>query len=200
MMRRMLAVAALLGVAACAPGSGGVAGVDVPNNDLDVATPELVQSKADLGIEPCPQAQTADGGLPEITLRCFGGGRDVDLSTLEGPTILNFWQAYCGPCREEMPALQEFHERYADQVQIIGVDYADTQVVGAMQLAGRTGATYPMLADPIAELADTGIGFMGGLPYFVFLRADGSYSKTVGGVQDLADLVELAEEQLGLQL
>lgn len=202
-MRRVaaaLGAVALLVVTGCAPGTTGINGVNVPNNDIDVATPELVQMKADLGIEACPEPQTTDGGLPALTVRCFGGGRDVDLSTLEGPLILNFWQAYCGPCRKEMPALEEFHQTYGDQVPVIGIDYADTQVVGAMQLVRRTGATYPMLADPIAEIAETDIGFMGGLPYFVFLRADGTTSKKIGGVTSVEELVAEAEEYLGVDL
>ena len=47
----------------------------------------------------CPAASTSDGGLPARSLPCLGGGRRVDLSTLKGPLVINFWNAACAPCR-----------------------------------------------------------------------------------------------------
>lgn len=170
------------------------------NREVDVATPELVAMKKAQGVEDCPKPQTTDGGLPAVTLRCFGGGRDVDLSTLKGPLILNMWQSYCGPCRKEMPALQAFHTEYGAQVQVIGLDLTDYQPVGAMQLVKQTGVTYPLIADPAGDIGGTDIWFTRGLPYFVFLRADGTFSIKVGGVDSVEELVELSEHYLGVEL
>ena len=82
---------------------------------IDVDTPDLRQAKKEAGVEPC-RPGTGASDLPAVTLPCFGGGPDVDLSTLEGPLVVNLWAVWCGPCRKEMPVLEEFHQQYGDRV------------------------------------------------------------------------------------
>jgi thiol-disulfide isomerase/thioredoxin len=167
---------------------------------IDVDTPDLRQAKKDAGVEPC-RPGTGASDLPALTLPCFGGGPDVDLSTLAGPLVVNLWAVNCGPCREEMPVLEEFHQQYADQVAIIGVDYNDPQAGAAMELVQETGVTYPLLADPQQDLlgADP-FSTMVGLPTFAFVRADGTVKLAAGGVDNLDEFVELAETKLGIKL
>jgi thiol-disulfide isomerase/thioredoxin len=50
-------------------------------------------------------AKTPPAPLPDITFQ-DASGKDVTLSSFKGKTILlNLWATWCGPCREEMPAL-----------------------------------------------------------------------------------------------
>ena len=170
-----------------------------PPSNVEVDTPQLRQVKAEAGIEPCVPGSATDGGLPDVTLACLGGGESVDLATLQGPLVLNFWQAGCEPCRAEMPALQQFHERYGDQVPIIGVDSNDVFPGAALELARDTGVTYPLLADPGGELQGTTLR-VPGLPTFFFLSADGELTSASGGLDSVNEVVAMVESHLGITL
>lgn len=196
-MRKVLAAAAVLLLLASGctsddePGGAG-------QSNVAVDTPELRALKAEIGVETCVPGDTTDGGLPDLTLPCLGGGPDVDLAALQGPMVLNFWYAACGPCREEMPAIAAFHERYGDRVPVIGITN-DRWPEQAFELARTTGATYPQLADPGNDAQGTDIRPKG-YPTFVFLREDGTVEMTAGGIDSVDELVELAETHLGITL
>lgn len=200
-MRRLVAVGLLAMVlTGCSDPEAGF----VPNPpDIDVDTPALREQKAALGVEDCRpgDGDPVDGGLPEVTLACFGGGTSVDVSTLRGPMVINFWQGACAPCREEMPALEEFHQTYGDQVPVLGIDYLDAQPGAAMDLVERTGVTYPLLADPEPLLGQAGSVRVVGLPHFVFLDADGRIAhQSPGGIDSVDELVDMVSEHLGVDL
>jgi thiol-disulfide isomerase/thioredoxin len=192
-------VAAVLMLTACEP--------DVPEpgeSKVDVGTPELVELKAETDVPDCAPGETTDGGLPDLTLACLGGGPDVDLSTLEGPLVVNLWASWCKPCREEMPVLQAFNEQYGDQVPVLGIDYLDTQPAAALELAKEVGVTYPLVADPGGDINGLGsVGVVKGQPWFLFVAEDGDVSASPGGasvVDSVDDLVDLANEHLGTDL
>ncbi len=196
-------LAALLAVVLSSCTSEG--GIDVRPPDVSVDTPALREVKARIGMEDCVpgEGEPVDGGLPEVRLACLGGGPDVELSSLRGPLMINLWAANCGPCREEMPALEAFHQRYADQVAVLGIDFNDVHPDGALQLAEETGATYPSLADPGGELMveDSFAVARRGLPAFVFVDESGAVvGQSSGGVDSVDEIKDLVAEQLGIVL
>lgn len=184
----------------------GCESADVPKPPgeakVDVDTPALRLIKDKAGIEPCAPGAVTDGGLPELTLPCLGGGQDVDLSTLQGPMIVNLWQAYCPPCRKEMPALQEFYERHGEQVPVLGIDSTDVQPQAALELAEDLGVTYPLLADPGGDLsARDPFPVIRGYPYLAIVDADGEFVwQQFGGIDSYDDLVALVNQHLGTDL
>lgn len=177
-------------------------GLDTPDNagglfesKVDVDTAELRALKKQAGVEPCQPGDAAGrptAGLPDITLSCLGGGPDVDLGSLRGPLVVNLWAQWCGPCRAELPYYQRLHVEAGDVVDVIGVDYQDTQPGAALELAAATGVTYPLLADPGAGLR---VPFkVRGLPAVVFVDSDGTVTQVeyvvVRSYDQLQDLVE----------
>lgn len=207
-MRRLLlllALAACVAAGAFAWSSTSTGGVDVRPPDVDVDTPALREAKARIGMADCEpgSGQPVDGGLPELTLPCLGGGSDVELSSLRGPLVINLWQAFCEPCREEMPALEAFHQQHGDEVAVVGIDFNDVNPAGAMALAEETRVTYPSIADPGGDLmAEESFAIARrGLPAFVFVDADGTVvGQHSGGVDSVREVEELVDTYLGIRL
>ena len=152
-MRPRLAAAAAWPSAA-APAAAATTVPPPGRADVDVDTAELRDLKDEAGIEDC-QDGPGDGGLPDVTLPCLGGGTDVDLSTLRGPMVVNLWAIWLRAVPQgDADATRQFHEKYGDQVAVLGIDYQDTQPGAALALAQETGVTYPLLADPDGELLE----------------------------------------------
>ena len=140
---RLLAAVLLLVLTAC--------GVPEVKREVhvDVDTPALRNLKASAGIKDCPETtgERVDSKLPDVTLPCLGGGREVDLRRVKGPLVVNLWAQWCGPCRTELPHYQAFSEKYDGRVSVLGIDWNDTQPSRALAMAQEAGVTYPLLAD-----------------------------------------------------
>jgi peroxiredoxin len=94
-------------------------------------------------------ARAPDFHLPTID------GDSLSLGQLRGRVaVVCFWATWCGPCRLELPRLQQLREEYAGrgvEVVAISVDFDRARVV---PMARRLGLTYPvLLGDGVAQSA-----------------------------------------------
>lgn len=191
----------------------GCAGANPPGDDaqptasrVDVDTPQLRAQKAAAGIEDCePGAgqEPVDGGMPDLTLACLGGGPAVRLSGLRGPMVVNLFAQWCEPCRQELPYYQRLYRDAKGKVAVLGIDYLDTQPAGALALAKDTGVTFPLLADPDGELR--GRFRIRGLPGLVFVDEEGRITNDGGlptftVIRSYDQLTSLVREHLGVEL
>jgi thiol-disulfide isomerase/thioredoxin len=62
------------------------------------------------------------GPAPNFSLKT-GSGQTVELAKLHGKVVVvNFWATWCGPCRSEIPGMQEVYEKYKSKgLEIVGV-------------------------------------------------------------------------------
>jgi thiol-disulfide isomerase/thioredoxin len=59
-------------------------------------------------------ALAASSSAPAPGFKLSGrGGKTIDLSQYKGQVVMiNFWATWCGPCRQEMPLLQDIYAKY----------------------------------------------------------------------------------------
>lgn len=191
-MRALAKAGTLLSVAALLAGCSGDEGAAAACR-IDVASADLQDQRVAAGVPDCEPAADANADLPDLALPCLGSETEMALADLEGPAIVNFWSTTCAPCIDEMPALEEFHQQYGDQVTILGVNYQDGYPAAAIDLARRSGTTYPSVADACGALNETDLA-VGALPIFLFVAEDGTVTQKAGGIESPADLVVLAED------
>ena len=91
--------------------------------------------------------EAAGNAAPDFTLKTHGGG-NLRLSEHRGEVILlNFWASWCGPCRQEMPLLDELHQRYGELgFSVLGVN-VDKEPAKAAQLLRDIPVNFPVLLD-----------------------------------------------------
>ncbi len=136
--------------------------------------------------------------LVPFTLEEVRDGRGpVSLAELAGkPVVVNFFAAWCVPCREELPLLEAAHRRLDGRVAFVGIDTRDSRSQ-ARDLLAETGVTFPAGYDPKGVLVDR-YGLGRGLPATLFLDADGVIVEQVVGQLDRARLdAAIAEASRG---
>ena len=155
----------------------------------------------DTALQPCPEQPdvAAEGPqtLPALAFDCLGGG-SLDLGNAPGtPTVINLWGSWCGPCREEMPLLQQFADAAGDRVRVVGVISRDG-LPQAASFASDAGVTFPSAFDGEGQLM-TELG-LNGLPYTYLVSANGALVHTqVGPIDSVAELETLVAEHLGVR-
>lgn len=84
---------------------------------------------------------------PDFALKS-AAGPNMRLSEHRGEVVMiNFWATWCGPCRAEMPKLEEIFSRYERAgFTLLGVNI-DEDSARALRLAEQLGVTFPLLLD-----------------------------------------------------
>ncbi len=101
-------------------------------------------------------------------------GQAVSLSDFRGrPVFLNFWATWCGPCRHEMPFIQEIFEEkeWSDKgLVILAIDIGEssTQV---REFIESNSLFFPVLLDTDKEVASE--YNIRGIPTSFFIDKDG---------------------------
>ena len=96
------------------------------------------------------QGQTA----PDFALKS-STGENMRLSEYRGDVVMiNFWATWCGPCRQEMPLLDELYQRYSRVgFNLLGVNIDDDSR-RAMQMIEELGVDFPVLFDATKRVSE----------------------------------------------
>lgn len=91
---------------------------------------------------------------PDFTLKSRAG-ENLRLSDFRGKVVLlNFWASWCGPCRQEMPILDELHQKYKPLgFTVLGVN-VDQKSEKAEQYLKNIPTHFPILFDPENFVSD----------------------------------------------
>lgn len=122
------------------------------------ATSLLVSQSATAGIHDLYAAagvmEVADPlAAPEFALTTIEG-RTIDSSRLRGNVVLvNFWATWCGPCKEEMPALKRLKESFAGKSFELLAVTTDQQVEGIRTFVQALGLEFPVLLDNTKDVS-----------------------------------------------
>ena len=91
---------------------------------------------------------------PDFALKS-STGENLRLSEYRGDVVMiNFWATWCGPCRQEMPLLDELYARYQRVgFNLLGVNIDDDSR-RAMQMIDELGVNFPVLFDARKEVSE----------------------------------------------
>ncbi len=75
-------------------------------------------------------------------------GTNVSLSDFKGKVVLiNFWGTWCGPCKAEMPSLNNLYKALKDKGFAVLAISTDSSEKPARSFVGEMGISFPVLMD-----------------------------------------------------
>jgi len=137
-----------------------------------------------------PKKLSVGDPAPDFSTDILGGDRFA-LSDHSGNVVfLNFWASWCGPCVDEMPAIQELSELYTDVI-FIGVNVAETQEK-VRDFITKNGYGYNIGIDETGGILNN-LYPSDGIPYTLIIDAEGIISRIfLGGGKQMFGIFEEA--------
>ncbi len=85
--------------------------------------------------------------LPDIN------GKKVSLADFKGKVVLiNFWATWCGPCKAEMPSLNNLYAAFKNEGFVVLAVSLDPSEKPVRSFVAEKGLAFPVLMDPEKEV------------------------------------------------
>ena len=109
---------------------------------------------------------------PDFTLPSRTGD-SISLSKYRGQVVMiNFWASWCGPCRQEMPLLEQMYKKYNRLgFTLVGVN-VDEQAADAEKLLAKVPVSFPIALDSKSEVSK--LYNVRGMPSSIFIDRQGT--------------------------
>ncbi len=134
-----------------------------------------------LGMATLPSHAEDKIPAPDFTLKSLDG-KNIKLSEQRGDVVMiNFWASWCGPCLQEMPALEQLHQRYKDLgFTLLGVN-VEQDLKEAKAYLNKVNVTFPILFDVTNQVSNE--YEISAMPTTYLVDRDGNLRKLYMGYQ-----------------
>ncbi|SDL71025.1 TlpA family protein disulfide reductase [Sediminibacillus halophilus] len=149
---------------------------NVTDNGTENEMQQMVNNQASANNLKAGQA------APDLSLESLEA-KQINLSDFKGKKVLlNFWATWCGPCKEEIPALEQLKQEYGNEVEILAVNATATELDGIEKVKSfkeQANVSFRILLDKESKAVDTYRVL--NIPTSYFIGSDGNIKQTVTG-------------------
>lgn len=118
-----------------------------------------------------PLSKLLGSTVGTIMLPSFENDKSHSLVPHGKVVLLDFWEAWCGPCIASMPKIQRLYDRYkAHGLQVYGIIHETSQLSISKKRAEKTGVTFPML---VGNEASKKSFHVSAIPLYILIGKDG---------------------------
>lgn len=131
----------------------------------------------------------------------FGGTQAAAEAESKGrPTLVHFWSASCGICKDNLPRIAEWRDEKRDQgLRVIGIHMpryeSDTDVETVRELIGKYGVTEPVAVDNEHNLKEAFHNHQGFVPAYYLFDHEGKLRSFAAGERGL-DMLKSALDRV----
>jgi peroxiredoxin len=114
-------------------------------------------------------------------------GETIALNAFRGKIVLvNFWATWCGPCRSEMPSMEEIYREFSGkEFEILAVSTDEDGMRSVVPFLEEYRFTFPILIDDTLRIND--LYGVSSIPTSVIVDRNGMITNRFFGAVDWSD-------------
>ncbi|MEE9230107.1 MAG: TlpA disulfide reductase family protein [Acidobacteriota bacterium] len=193
----LVALSAVVGSSLVALSFVGVLGNQSGGEGIEDAL--ILNTAAPPGFEQLDVGPKVGKLAPDFEISDFDGTRHR-LSDFRGKVVyVTFWASWCGPCKAELPDIEQLQADHPDDLVVVAVNRAEplgrarSFLEDLTRSDGGTGVSFPVDGiDPDDSVYDEYRGI--GMPVSIFINPDGVVTQVHNGLLLLEQMEEALAE------